>query len=61
MYNTVFIIMENEKSSSFTPPKSPLTENAGNKAGVFQESGYDWWNPRIRPANSRPGPPASRV
>jgi hypothetical protein len=38
MYNAVFIIMENEKSSSFTPLKSPLTENAGNKAGAFQEA-----------------------
>jgi hypothetical protein len=29
------------KKAVHSPPlKSPLTENAGNKAGAFQESGY---------------------
>ncbi len=32
MYNTVFIIMENEKSSSFTPPKTPAHRKRGKQS-----------------------------
>ncbi len=32
MYNAVFIIMENEKSSSFTPPKIPAHRKRGKQS-----------------------------